>query len=211
MISRVARACPGSRIVRTMLMFLAAAFCLFAACSYWSEETNEEHPVVELNTTMGVITIELYAMKAPVSVTNFVRYVKSGFYDSTIIHRVIPDFIIQGGQYTVSLEKKEAGDSILCELYNGLSNLRGTVAVARGVDPNSGTCQFFINLKDNPELDRQSDTHPGYAVFGRVKEGMDVVDAMAAVPTSTQQAKDGTLLTDVPVTPIVILSARKIE
>jgi cyclophilin family peptidyl-prolyl cis-trans isomerase len=161
---------------------------------------------------MGIIILELDVDRAPVSVANFLEYVESGFYDSTIIHRVIPGFVIQGGQYTQNLERKACGDSILCESSNGLSNVRGTIAVARGVSPHSGTCQFFINVADNPALDKHDDSyHIGYAVFGHVTFGMHVVDAIASVPTSTQQTPDGTPLNNVPVTAVMVLSAKRMK
>ncbi|UCF04551.1 MAG: peptidylprolyl isomerase [bacterium] len=161
---------------------------------------------------MGTITLKLNLMRAPVSVENFLDYVESGYYDSTVFHRVIEGFIIQGGQYTQELSKKEPNEPIICESDNGLSNLRGTIAVARGQSPNSGTSQFFSNLRDNISLDRQNDDNLiGYAVFGCVIEGMDVVDTIAAVPTSVQQTSDGIDLNHVPDIPVIVLSAHHVR
>ena len=196
---------------------LTIALCLCAGCSDSLQEPGCEcpmctpQPLVQMKTTMGSIILELDAARAPISVGNFLRYVETSFYDSTIIHRVFPDFVIQGGQYTEDLELKEPNDSIICESYNGLSNLRGTIGVARRSAPNSGACQFFINLKDNLALDRQDDSMPGYAVFGRVIAGMDVVDSIGSVPVSSQQAADGTSMEHVPVTPVIVLSVQRIR
>jgi cyclophilin family peptidyl-prolyl cis-trans isomerase len=196
---------------------LTIALCLCAGCSDSVQEPDCECPIcplqprVQMNTTMGPIVFELDASRAPISVGNFLEYVETSFYDSTIFHRVVPGFVVQGGQYTEGLEMKEPNDSIICESYNGLSNLRGTIGVARRAAPNSGACQFFINLKDNLALDRHDDSMPGYAVFGRVLAGMDVVDSMATVPTSKQQTPGGTYMYDVPVTPVIVLSVQRIR
>lgn len=160
-------------------------------------------PKVQLHTSLGDITIELYADKAPKSVENFLTYVKSGFYDGTIFHRVIADFMVQGGGFTRDLRQKPTRAAIPIESKNGLSNLRGTVAMARTADPNSATAQFFINTVDNPRLDYAGDANPGYAVFGKVIAGLDVVDKIRAVPTGAQ----GPFRSDVPLTPVVIEKA----
>lgn len=159
-------------------------------------------PKVLLKTSLGDITIELFPDKAPKSVENFLAYVKSGFYDGTIFHRVIANFMIQGGGFTKDLRQKSTRQPIVNESKNGLSNLRGTVAMARTGDPNSATAQFFINTVDNPRLD-DSDAAPGYAVFGKVVQGLDVIDKIKAVPTGAQ----GPFRSDVPTTPVVIESA----
>lgn len=192
---------------RQIIAFVISV-CLFGGCSDSSQTPEFEYSIVELTTTMGNITLQLDCKRASVSVDNFLSYVGSCYYDSTIFHRVIENFVIQGGQYTSDLWKKVASEPIVCESDNGLSNLRGTIAVARGDSPNSGTSQFFINLKDNTSLDKRNDHYLGYAVFGRVIKGIDVVDAIGGVPTSTQQTPEGTTLYDVPVTPVVVLSAR---
>lgn len=160
-------------------------------------------PRVALHTSLGDIVIELDSVKAPISSQNFLRYVSEGFYNGTTFHRVIDNFMIQGGGYTVDLQQKPAHEPIQNEAKNGLSNLRGTVAMARTGDPHSAAAQFFINVVDNPRLDYVSDASGmtwGYAVFGKVVEGLDVVDKIRALPTSGQ----GPFRTDVPVTPVVI-------
>jgi len=139
---------------------------------------------VKLETSKGVIVLELDAAKSPITVSNFLAYVKSGFYDGTIIHRVIPGFMIQGGGFTPKMDEKPTSGTIVNEAANGLSNLRGTVAMARTPDPNSASAQFFVNLVNNTFLDRaKAPDGFGYCVFGKVIEGMNVVDAIASVPT----------------------------
>ena len=157
-------------------------------------------PKVLVKTSLGDITLELYPDKAPKSVDNFLTYVKSGFYDGTIFHRVIAGFMIQGGGFTPDLRQKKTRAPIAIESKNGLSNLRGTLAMARTMDPNSATAQFFINTVDNPRLDYAGDANPGYAVFGKVVSGMDVVEKIRAVETGAQ----GPFVSDVPKTPVII-------
>jgi cyclophilin family peptidyl-prolyl cis-trans isomerase len=163
---------------------------------------NSQANVVKLQTSMGDIVIELDRQAAPVTTANFLEYAGSGFYDGTIFHRVIRGFMIQGGGLTAKMVQKKTRDPIVNEAKNGLSNKRGTIAMARGGDPNSATSQFFINHVDNMPLDYIDAKQPGYAVFGKVIEGMDVVDAIAAVKTTTRNGMD-----DVPVEPVVIESA----
>ena len=161
------------------------------------------NPKVLLHTSMGDITLELYPDKAPKSVANFLQYVRDGFYNGTLLHRAIPGYLVQGGLYTRDLQPKRTRPAVASEADNGLSNLRGTVAVARGADPNSGTAQFFINLVDNRRLDfvgSQSGLTWGYAVFGKVIRGMDVVDKIAALPTRAL----GPFAGDVP-NPLVVI------
>jgi len=158
---------------------------------------------VLVKTSLGDMTVELYADKAPKSVENFLAYANSGFYDGTIFHRVIDNFMIQGGGFTRELRQKPTRPAIPNEAKNGLSNLRGTVTMARTGDPNSATAQFFINVVDNQRLDYTSDQNGmtwGYAVFGKVISGLDVVDKIKAVPTGAQ----GPFKSDVPTTPVVI-------
>lgn len=159
------------------------------------------HPRVRVETSKGAFVIELAEDKAPATVANFLAYVRSGFYDGTIFHRVIPDFMIQGGGLTAALDRKPTRPPIANEAGNGMSNLRGTVAMARTSDVNSATSQFFVNLVDNTFLDHRDDSPRGfgYCVFGRVVEGMDVVDTIAAVPTHQAHG-----MADVPVEPVVI-------
>ncbi len=171
----------------------AAAIFMFLGANHAAEKgcdamTDNANPIVELNTGKGTIVLQLDRAKAPKTVENFLRYVKEGHYDGTIFHRVIPGFMIQGGGLTAELREKPTHAPIRNEADNGLKNLRGTIAMARTSDPHSATAQFFINLKDNAFLDHTAPTTQGwgYAVFGKVIEGMDVVDAIARVPTGTQ-------------------------
>lgn len=159
-------------------------------------------PRVALETSKGRIVIELYPDKAPKTVENFLGYVESGFFDGTIFHRVIQGFMIQGGGFTPDLVQKQTRAPIVNEAATGLKNERGTISMARTNDPNSATAQFFINTVDNRGLDYQNARNPGYAAFGRVLEGMDVVDAIAAVQTGRQKG-----FADVPVEPVVIEKA----
>ncbi|MEX2580923.1 MAG: peptidylprolyl isomerase [Verrucomicrobiales bacterium] len=175
-------------------------------------------PKVKLATSHGDITIDLNEDKAPVSVENFLGYVKDGFYDNTVFHRVIEGFMVQGGGFALgeggSVEQKETGEPIENEAKNGLENKRGTVAMARTGDPHSATAQFFINHGDNANLDHPSSGGWGYAVFGEVVEGMDVVDKIAALETTTKTliTKGGpSPMTDVPVETVVIEKAKVID
>ncbi|MGR8933427.1 MAG: peptidylprolyl isomerase [Gammaproteobacteria bacterium] len=169
--------------------------------------TNTQ-PKVKLQTSLGAVTIQLDAAKAPVSAENFLSYVKEGFYDGTIFHRVIPGFMAQGGGFTPDLQQKTTHKPIKNEADNGLKNKRGSIAMARTNDPNSATAQFFINYKDNSFLDYASPSPSGwgYAVFGEVVSGMDVVDAMAQVKTGNRGMHQ-----DVPQQDIVIESAEVVE
>jgi len=159
---------------------------------------------VKLATTMGDIVIELNAEKAPVTTQNFLNYVKDGFYDGTIFHRVIPNFMVQGGGFNDQMMQKMAQDPIKNEADNGLTNDRGTIAMARTQDPDSATAQFFINHNDNAFLNHTAPDVQGwgYCVFGKVSEGMDVVDAIAAVNTTNRDGHG-----DVPEDVIVITTA----
>ncbi len=168
--------------------------------------TTVASPQVLLQTSQGDITLELYPDKAPKSVANFLQYVRDGFYDGTLLHRAIPGYLVQGGLYTRDLQPKRTRPAVASEADNGLSNLRGTLAVARGADPNSGTAQFFFNLVDNRRLDfagNQSGLTWGYTVFGKVTKGMEVVDKIAALPTRAL----GPFAGDVPNPLVVIESA----
>ena len=170
----------------------AVALCLASSAPALAQK-------VKLVTTMGDIVIELDAAKAPKTVDNFLQYVKSGHYDGTIFHRVIGNFMIQGGGMTPEMAQKPTRAPIPLESRNGLTNLRGSVAMARTNDPNSASAQFFINVKDNDFLDAaKARDGNGYAVFGKVVSGMDVVDKIKAVPTGPG---------DVPLQPVVIKSA----
>ena len=160
-------------------------------------------PQVKFTTTMGDIIIELESERAPKSVANFLMYVKAGQYNDTVFHRVIPTFMIQGGGYTKELAYKSTLDPIENEASNGLSNLRGTVAMARLDDPNSATSQFFINVVDNKFLNFSLGGSPGYAVFARVISGMEVVDKIRAVKTDSLTAG----FADKPLEPVIIQKA----
>ena len=164
--------------------------------------------MIKLTTTLGEITLELDAAKAPLTVANFLEYVKSGHYDNTIFHRVIDGFMIQGGGFTGDFYKgvpgfgqKKARAPIAIESQNGLKNDRGWLAMARTSDPNSATAQFFINTVDNAGLNHPQPDGHGYAVFGKVVKGMDVVDAIRGVPTTTKGP-----FRDVPADPVTIES-----
>ncbi|MBN1825664.1 MAG: peptidylprolyl isomerase [Candidatus Eisenbacteria bacterium] len=162
--------------------------------------------MVLMKTTLGDITVELYADKAPVTVENFLRYTDEKFYDGTIFHRVIETFVIQGGGWTKEMVRKETHEPIVNEANNAIGNTRGTIAMARMQDPNSATSQFFINVNDNARLDYFDEATPGYCVFGRVVEGMDVVDKIRKVRTGPMNP----LPRDVPIEPVEILSIARI-
>lgn len=168
-----------------MISRFCCLFLTFLACNVLLAADVEHctaHPCVVLETNVGEITIELDEVSAPESVRNFLAYVNNGYYDGRIFHRVIPGFMIQGGGYDTGFKEGELDKPIVNESRNGLSNQRGTIAMARTATPNSATSQFFINLTDNKRLDA-SEYRWGYAVFGKIVKGMDVVDAIAGIPT----------------------------
>lgn len=187
------------------LWFAVAAAGFFAASMALQAAGN---PQVLLKTSKGDITIELFQDKAPISVKNFLSYVDEKYYDGTVFHRVIKGFMVQGGGMTADMHEKSSKPPIKNEAGNGLKNLRGTLAMARTPEIDSATSQFFINLVDNAFLDHQKGDPDkfGYAVFGKVVAGMDVVDAMAAVPTGSKG-----MHRDVPREPITIISATRVE
>lgn len=160
--------------------------------------------MVRLHTNYGVITLQLFADKAPATVENFLNYVKDGFYDNTIFHRVINGFMIQGGGFTPEMEQKDTQKPIKNEANNKVSNKKGTIAMARTSDPHSATCQFFINVANNDFLDFSSESSQGwgYCVFGEVVEGLDIVDKIKAVATGRKFGH-----ADVPVDAVVIEKA----
>lgn len=169
--------------------------------------TAGDHPLVLLDTSMGKVRIELYPEKAPETVKNFLQYVEAGFYDGTIFHRVVPNFVVQGGGYTDKMERKETRPPIQNEAARGLKNEQYTISMARTGDPHSATSQFFISLRDNTQ---SLDPHPsdpqrkwGYCAFGVVVEGQDVIDAMGKVKTEMRAG-----MKDVPAVPVVIQSAK---
>jgi peptidyl-prolyl cis-trans isomerase A (cyclophilin A) len=178
---------------RLAALLFAAALCLPA----WAQQK------VKLATSLGDIVVELDREKAPKTVDNFVAYVKSGHYDGTIFHRVMDNFMIQGGGMKADLSEKLTRPPIALESRSGLSNVRGTLAMARTPDPNSATAQFFINLKDNPFLDQANARDGnGYAVFGKVVTGMDVVDKIKSVPVGEKSGHQ-----NVPTSPVTIKKA----
>ncbi|MBL8398133.1 MAG: peptidyl-prolyl cis-trans isomerase [Candidatus Accumulibacter sp.] len=160
-------------------------------------------PTVEMQTSLGKIVIELDAEKAPKSVQNFVQYANAGFYNGTIFHRVIPGFMIQGGGFTPEMAQKNASRKVDNEARNGLRNDRGTIAMARTSEPHSASSQFFINHRDNVALNYPGADGWGYAVFGKVSQGMEVVDAIAKVSTGNRGMHQ-----NVPLEPIVIESVK---
>jgi cyclophilin family peptidyl-prolyl cis-trans isomerase len=169
-------------------------------------------PLVRLSLPQGSIDLELEPERAPATVDNFLDYVNSGFYNNTIFHRVVEDFVVQGGGFTPGspnpLPKAATRPAIALESGNGLANVRGALAMARTSEPDSATSQFYINVVDNPSLDYRSDAEPGYAVFGKVTAGLDLVDAISIVPTRAVPALG---LTHLPVTDVVVTAARQLR
>jgi peptidyl-prolyl cis-trans isomerase A (cyclophilin A) len=176
---------------------------LLAFAFLFSMATHAANPQVELKTSQGTLIIELYPDKAPKSVDNFLQYVKEGFFNGTVFHRVIPDFMIQGGGFTPDMKQKETREPIANEAKNGLKNETGTLAMARTNSPHSATSQFFINLKNNIPLDYPGHDGWGYAVFGKVVQGFDVVQKIAKVPTATSGMHQ-----NVPTAPVLIESVK---
>jgi cyclophilin family peptidyl-prolyl cis-trans isomerase len=178
----------------------AAAILFVVAASAWAA-----NPVVEVVTSMGPIRIELYRDKAPKTVENFLQYAKEGFYDGTVFHRVIPGFMVQGGGFTAEMEQKKTREPIANEAQSGLKNTAGTIAMARTSNPHSATAQFFINVADNDFLDFVSPTQQGfgYTAFGRVTQGMDVVQKIVQVPTGNRAGHQ-----NVPSKPVTIQRVR---
>ena len=196
-------------MLRTLILLFSLVTLTAAAQSEPAEAPNpfeQQLPRVVLHTSMGDITVELYEDQAPKSVENFLQYARDDYYDGTIFHRVITEFMIQGGGFDRDLEGPPVREPIENEADNGLSNERGTIAMARTNNPHSATAQFFINLVDNPRLDGGPGSW-GYTVFGRLVEGLDVLDKIAAIPTG----RGGPFPTDVPQAPVVINSARVVE
>lgn len=192
-----------SRLLLTLTLILTVTI----SCAT-GNKMSETQTKVKLTTSLGDIVIQVDSEKAPISAKNFLAYVKDGFYEGTIFHRVIPGFMAQGGGFDADFKQKEVKASIKNEADNGLKNMRGTLAMARTPDPDSATAQFFINYKDNSFLDYTSATANGwgYAVFAKVVDGMDVVDAMSDKPTANKGGHQ-----DVPKEDIVILKAEVID
>ncbi len=197
-----------------MLRFIACLACsiVFAGCAVPQRvpDRRPDRVYVTLDTTLGDIVIELDPVHAPVSTANFLHYATRGDYDSTIFHRVVPGFVIQGGGHTPDLAELPGDDPIINEWQNGLLNIRGSIGMAREAEPDSATRQWYINLADNDRLDigREVSGGAGYAVFGRVVQGMDVVDAIAAVETYDQEGEGDDVLSNIPVEAVVLRRVR---
>lgn len=179
-------------------LFALLILSVLALNPAWSQDTLAANPVVVIKTSEGDITLRLLQDKSPVTVANFLTYVDSGHYNGTIFHRVIPNFMVQGGGFLPDMTEKDTGPPIVNESRNRLHNIRGTVAMARTAEPNSATAQFFVNQRSNLQLD-WSPGQEGYTVFGEVTEGMEVVDYIASSPVRQWGG-----LQDVPVEPILI-------
>jgi cyclophilin family peptidyl-prolyl cis-trans isomerase len=193
------------------MKYLLATILLVSSGSLLAQETAPATPApaasrVRVDTSMGSFTIRLETQRAPLTVENFLKYVRAGHYDGTVFHRVIRNFVAQGGGYTTAFEAKPTQGFVANESGNGLLNRRGTVGMARSEAPHSANCQFFINLADNPDLN-PIPTRWGYAVFGEIVAGMDVVDRIAHVPTGEW----GPFKDDAPLKPIVIEKITVVE
>lgn len=184
---------------------LKKSLCIFAAGSLLSFAATAV-PTVEMDTSLGKIVVELNGEKAPKSVANFLQYAKDGFYNGTIFHRVIPGFMIQGGGFDDKMKQKSTRPEIENEAKNGLKNVRGSIAMARKPDPHSASAQFFINHANNDGLDYPSRDGWGYAVFGKVTSGMEVVDKIAQVPSGNFGPHQ-----NVPQTPVIIKTVKIIS
>ncbi len=191
---------------KTLIMLLLALSSTLA----FGADKVPAHPHIEMLTSLGTIKFELDGKQAPITVAHILKLVDSGFYDGTIFHRVIPGFMAQGGGYTPGLKLKETDETIPNESGNGMTNLRGTIAMARTGDPHSADSQFFINLADNNRLDPTKDPYRGswgYTVFGFVIEGMEVVDEIA----NTKTGPGGKFSRDVPMVPIIIKKVSRVK
>ena len=193
--------------MKTLMKYLVITGIAVWSSAALSQQTQPASAtvIVVMKTNMGTIEIELFSDRAPQTVSNFLSYVMESFYDSTLFHRVIKGFMIQGGGFTVNYQRKATKPPIRNEAANGLTNKRGTVAMARTNEVDSATSQFFINLVDNNALDHKNNTPKGYGycVFGRVTDGLDVVDKIASV-----MVRQGTISEAVPVNPVIIESVR---
>ncbi len=206
---------------KTVLLVCAVTMMLLVGCNPESanvkgDKKMQQKPKVKMTTNLGVFVIELDAEKAPITVANFLKYVDEKFYDGTVFHRVIPGFVIQGGGMLPGLKEKENHEPIKNEADNGLSNVRGTLAMARTQVVDSATSQFFVNLVDNTRLDHKDKTIPGwgYCVFGSVVEGLDVVDAIAAVKTKdVPVVHEGQAFTfqNVPAQDVILIKAERLQ
>lgn len=186
------------RKLASLLLFIAAA----AAVPAVAQQSIPLFPTITLQTNHGEIVLELDGKRAPITVANFVTYVRGGHYDGTIFHRVIPGFVAQGGGYTIKYDERPTRDPIPNESGNGLTNVQGSIAMARQGEPHTATSQFFINLGDNNALD-PNPRRWGYTVFGQVVKGMEVLEKIAAIPTGS----GGSFPSDVPQAPVIIEKA----
>ncbi len=194
------------KLVRIVLVFLLAGLCILPAQAASNPSTKGKLKMVKLHTNKGIITLQLDAEKAPVTVKNFLDYVNSGFYSNTIFHRVIPNFMIQGGGFEPGMTQKPTNAPVKNEAANGLKNDVYTIAMARTNDPHSATAQFFINVKNNSFLDYPGQDGWGYCVFGKVVEGKEVVDAIARVATGSSG-----FYQDVPKEDVIITKAEVVK
>jgi len=192
--------------MKKSLVFLLLAFM---SCASLAADKVPAHAHIEMLTSLGTIKLELDGKQAPITVAHILALVDSGYYDGTIFHRVIPGFMAQGGGYTPSLKLKEKQETIANESGNGLTNVRGTIAMARTADPHSANSQFFINVADNARLDPKKDPFRGnwgYTVFGQVIEGMEVVDEIV----NTRTGPAGEFRKDVPMIPVIIKKVSRV-
>jgi peptidyl-prolyl cis-trans isomerase A (cyclophilin A) len=182
---------------------------LFLVACFFGIAAHAANPQLEVKTSQGILTVELYQDKAPRTVENFLQYARDGFFNGTVFHRVIQGFMIQGGGFTPDMKQKETRAPIQNEARNGLKNELGTLAMARTSDPHSASAQFFINLKDNSFLDYPGRDGWGYAVFGKVVQGMEVVQKIATVPTTNAGPHQNVPATPVVIESVKLLSAKK--
>ena len=194
-------------VILALILGLTSTLGLNSALAAGSQSKGAKPMSVRMTTNHGDIVIELDADKAPVTVANFLSYVKSGFFNGTIFHRVIPGFMIQGGGFEPGMKQKPTQAPIKNEADNGLKNLTGTIAMARTNDPQSATAQFFINVKDNSFLNHSAPTAQGwgYCVFGKVTQGMDIVHAIEKVPTATRMGMQDVPTQDVVIETVVVV------
>ncbi|BCM24184.1 peptidylprolyl isomerase [Methyloradius palustris] len=198
----------SSRLLIRSFLFSAFISAMLFASVASAEEVISGKPQVEFQTNRGIFVVELYPDKAPASVANFLKYIELGFYDGTIFHRTIKNFVVQGGGLTADMLQKSTYSPIVNESNNGLKNEPGTIAMARAFDPDSATSQFFINLTDNKYLNfYKPDPHYiGYAVFGKVIKGLDVLQAISATPTQVIG-----LNKNVPIDPVIVEHTRLLD
>jgi len=195
------------KVISIFVLFLFSGSILSMAANIFMQPTNNDPDLTEvvvMETSLGTIEIALDRQKAPITVENFVNYVNDGFFDGLCFHRIISTFMIQGGGFYPNATYKQAGDPIQIESNNGLKNLRGTIAMARSSDPNSATSQFYINVKENSNLDYPSSDGYGYTVFGEVVNGLDVVDEIKNVATDVRDTPYGPM-PDWPIEPVEII------